>query len=434
MSSILLGFKTMKPKYFRFSLALVLAMIIGACDGDSFLLVDQSPTDTGGGGSGGSGIPALVAQLVGGGALFDSALSGDGGTVVYVSNDDPLGTNPTGGEQIFSVNSGTGVLTQITDLPDVALVFFSNFDITDNGSEVVFSSSADFTGGNPGLLNHIFIAATDGSGFTQVTPGGFGGGDAQISGDGQLVVFSSFDDLTGGNPSGSRQIFSVARDGSNLMQVTTGSPSVNNLAFAENGSKIIYDSTADPFGTNPENNVEIFVVNIDGTGHMQLTVAASGRSNEPRISDDGSRAVFVSDSDLVAGRNSDGGLEIFVVETSSGVITQVTESDEDSGGFSNATPGALDISGNGEWVVFNSRGNLALENPGNSHTIFWADRSGAVIQQLLRATTVPPSVNSRTASNPRINNNGTLVLFESDSNYNPLASSNGEKLYVAARQ
>ncbi len=149
-----------------------------------------------------------------------------------------------------------------------------SFDINDAGTQAVFLSDQDL-GANPTNTVNVFLAETDGSAVSQITALTFGDAKSPgISGDGSRIIFTSDGDLTNGNPMFDRQIFSINVDGSNLTQVTTGVVSAEEVAFADNGSRIVWQDTSDPFGTNADGSYEIFAINIDGTGHIQLTASA----------------------------------------------------------------------------------------------------------------------------------------------------------------
>ena len=164
-----------------------------------------------------------------------------------------------------------------------------------------------------------------------------------MSGDGTTIVFTSSEDLTGGNPMNDTQIFSVASDGTNLTQVTTGATAADAVALSDDGSKLVWVDTSDPFGTNADGSSEVFAMNMDGTSHMQLT-ASAGDSITPRISDNGAYVIFASAADLGAGANDDARLEVYVVSTDGTGLTRITDTDQDSGLRFNGTAPAVDIS------------------------------------------------------------------------------------------
>jgi Tol biopolymer transport system component len=276
-------------------------------------------------------------------------------------------------------------------------------------------------------------ASTDGSGVLQVTSLTSGSiGDPSVSGDGSTIYFTSSSDLTGGNPVNDTQIFSIAPDGTNLRQVTTGVTAAEQVEVADNANKLVWVDTSDPLGTNADGSQEIFAMNADGTNFMQLTMSA-GNSITPRISDDGAYVVFTSTGEFSAGSNADGLLEVYVVNTDGSGITRITDSNDDSGLRFNGTAPAVDISGDGQWITFMSYGDFSGLNSGGSYTVFWASRDGMQVQQQLRVETVPDGVTSRFAEVPRMSDDGSRIMFSALAPFSDGAPESGWKLFLHDR-
>lgn len=386
-----------------------------------------------GGGPGSLGTATLVYAESGGGGFDNVLVNGAGTMAVFIASSDPLGTNPGEDDQLFSHVFGDAEPIQLTTGLGAGFRTTDDFDINDAGTTVVFVSDQDITGDNPtGTLN-LFAAATDGSSVTQVTSLTTGSiANPGISGNGSLLVFTSSEDLTGGNPMNDTQIFSIAPDGSNLTQVTTGTTAAESVDISDNGNKLIWVDTSDPFGTNGDGSREIFAMNIDGTNHMQLTMS-SGDSMTPRISDNGAYAIFVSSAEFSAGSNTDGMLEIYTVATDGTGLTRITDSALDSGLMFNGNAPAVDISGNGSWITFMSYDDINGVNSDSTYTVYWADRSGTNIQQLLREETKPDGVSSRFAEVPRMNNDGSRIIFSALAPYSDDAPASGWKMFLMGR-
>jgi Tol biopolymer transport system component len=382
---------------------------------------------------------ALLYQLASTGILYESAVAGDASRVVFALGDNPLGTNPQRAAQLFGLNLATGVLSQITNEPSGGIR--ENFDIDENATKVVFSSREDYTGDNAGNRNQIFVANTDGSVIVQVTRITK---DAdilrfvQLSGDGSVIVFSSNSDLTGDNPAEFRRLFSINSDGTGVAQIGqffTGSE----LSLSDDGSKVAFQSSHDPLGNNGDINQEIFVVDTDGSNLTQISMTDSGRSWQPQLSDDGSRVVFVTDGDPLPGGNDDENHEVFVSNTDGTGLIQITSSTEGGSGidsessFLNRLPGAVDISGDGNYILFGSDADLTGDNLLADHTLFWATADGTVIEQQLRSDTIPGGTTGIT-DRSYLNFDGSKMLIDTWQNYSPDATSNTKKLYLMTRQ
>jgi len=433
-------------RYALICVLLAMLLAIGACTksglGFSGRLDPNFGNPGGGGGGGGPGgggsiEPRLTYQPAAGTRLFELRISGVNLMIAFVSDEDPFGTNPDREEQIFSYDLGQDVLRQLTFEPMGTGITFMNFDITDSGSHVIFVTTDDITGGNPTNSSNIFMAPTDGGAVIQVTDNtlGFVANPqigANFGGAGSVIVFYSESDLTGNNAAANREIFSINTDGSNLTQLTANNALPVTLAFADNGSVIAYDSPVDPFGANGDFSNEIFVLNYDGSGHAQLTDGLAD-SMEPDLSDDGSLVAFTSRADLIAGGNGDGTFEVFVANTDGTATVQITTSADDSGTYTSGAPGALEIAGQGTYVFFGSDANHTGDNPSQEHTIFWASTDGLLLVQSLREGYVPPTISGRAADNPHTVNDGAGILFDSAVNYAFDSSGNEDKIFTTVR-
>lgn len=414
------------------------ALIACGSGGDDAPFVPPTSPPPGGGGPPiivpDTDTPTLLVEATGAETLHHHLLAGDASKVVFVATDDTLELN----WQLFSVDLGTSALTEVTaEDEDVGVVNFRQFDITGNAGDVVFQTEADLTGNNPTEDRNIFVRSTDGTNQTvQVTDSTTFNAfdDPKISGNGSLVVFvSDFNFFGTLNPLGERHIFSMNADGTGLARVTLLPLNPTSLALSDDGRLIAFESMANPLGSNNDGSQEIFVIETDGAPLMQLTSSA-GTSSRPRLSDDGNFVVFTSNGQLLPGANPDGGLEVYVALTNGTGTFQISDGIGSSGGFA-GLPGSLDISGNGSYVVFGSNADLTGENAARENTIYWARSDGTSLTQLLRTGTVPPGVLSREARDPSFNDDGSVIAFRSSVAYSDDATVNNlDKLYWINRQ
>ncbi len=189
-------------------------------------------------------------------------------------------------------------------------------------------------------------------------------------------------------------------------------PSINS-----NGNFVAFRTGANINDGNPDGNSEIYLYNNFNGIFTQVTVTTVGiTNNDPSINSSGTRIVFHSDGNF-NGNNLDGNDEIFLFDSSSGLITQIT--DTNSGG--NFTPS---ISGNGNFVAFQSDSNISGGNSEGNSEIFLYNISTNTFSQL----TDEQTGNSFNAS---INENGTRIAFQSSADINGTNPEGNHEIYLA---
>jgi VCBS repeat-containing protein len=188
---------------------------------------------------------------------------------------------------------------QLTDTLPTSGGGFHDISLSADGTRIVFTSINDLTGGNPDGNGEVFLYDTTTETFTQVThTNGFfvNNWQTSLSGDGQHIAFSSFADLTGGNPDGNRELFLYEVATGAFTQVTDTTliysdyPSLNH-----DGTRVAFHSTADLTGENPYPNQEIFLYDIASDTFTQVTHGAPRQvSHSPLLSGDGTELAFTS--------------------------------------------------------------------------------------------------------------------------------------------
>ena len=251
---------------------------------------------------------------------LEPSICGDGSKIAFTSSG-----------FIWMINiDGTG-LTQLTS--------GSNPSINADGTKIAFELAGSYM---------VWVINSDGTGLTMLPTESFEDVDPSISGDGTKIAFVSlwlepiicvinsdntgltqlglFGHLPSIDYSGSRiayeQIYNdhdghiwgdiilYDSDSSDYIQLTDTAYGVRetNPSISDDGSKIAFQSDID-------GDYEIFVINSDGSGLIQLTNNDSTDSY-PYISGDGSKIAFQSDVD--------GDWEIFVVNSDGSGLTQLT--------------------------------------------------------------------------------------------------------------
>lgn len=107
---------------------------------------------------------------------------------------------------------------------------------------------------------NIYEANLDGSSLMALTTGPAYHAECAYSPDGSHIVFAS-------NSCGSMNIFTMKTDGSEVRQVTQTTNSYNGgCFFSPDGNQIIFRADREK-----ANYLQIYVINVDGTGEQQLT-------------------------------------------------------------------------------------------------------------------------------------------------------------------
>lgn len=363
-------------------------------------------------------VPCTISQITEtpaisptGGTIFNVApsISGNGRHIAFVSNANLSGNNADGNSEIFLFDGPSGTFSQITKTTgggDVAQLSLSH-----DGDRVVFASSRNLTGGNSDGNFEIFLFDARSGTITQVTHTSPPVGEAAdnsspaISDDGRFIVFASSHDLTGNNPDGNSEVFLFDIAAGAFTQITsaaggiTGGPTIS-----AHSQYIAFVSDRNLTGNDPDGNLEIFRFNTSTRTLTQLTNTSGGINNQPSINGNGKRIAFSSDRDLTGG-NGDENAELFMFDATTGAFTQVTNTTGISpvGSF-NIEPR---ISGNGQRIAFVSDRNLTGSNLDENPEIFLFDTSTGAFTQITNTSGFSGSLNSA----PSISQSGNYIAF-----------------------
>jgi Tol biopolymer transport system component len=134
------------------------------------------------------------------------------------------------------------------------------------------------------------------------------------------------------------------------------------------------------------------------------------RTVDAAISDDGRFVVFASDATNLVANDTNAARDVFVRDRTAGTTTRVSVTSDEVQGELNAN--AVDISGNGLRVAFNTASPLVAEDANGEEDVYLRD--------LVQGTTTRVSVTSsegeanNTSAGPSLDLDGNVIVFSSD--------------------
>jgi Tol biopolymer transport system component len=233
-----------------------------------------------------AGRPALTKGSAGnstaGGRIFFAAFSG-----------------PQQSADVFVMNAdGTGV-AQLTAEPGPDGMPSAPLD----GRSVVFVSrrSGQF---------EIYAMKPDGGGVTRLTTSERGDSHPAISADGRRVAFTRLDPVTF-----EVDLFVMRPNGTNVVQITNDAAEERSPTFSPDGQQIAFERWEN-------GDREIYRINIDGTGLVNLTNNPTSEDVRPAWAPDGSLIAFGSERD---GQDATGEPDIYTMHADgSNVVRRTT--------------------------------------------------------------------------------------------------------------
>ena len=308
-----------------------------------------------------------ITRTTGGGDTPNAypSINANGTRIAFESNRNLSGENADGDREIFLFDTTTGTFTQITNTNNEGDK--NEPSINADGTRIAFYSTRNLTGDNPEGRREIFLFSTRSGNLRQITNAseGFGSVSPSINANGRRIAFASNANVVNGPRDDAFEIF-LWKSGS-IVPVTNSSgdqfagnvnPSIN-----ANGTRIAFESTLDLTGGNPDGNREIFLADTTTSGIIQVTNTTGGGSTLPAINADGTRIAFVSGANPT-GQNPNGGIEIYLFHSTTGIISQVTD------GNVQINPPA--INADGTRIVLLSRQDLTGDNADGFDELFLA--------------------------------------------------------------
>lgn len=180
---------------------------------------------------------------------------------------------------------------------------------------------------------------------------------------------------------------------------------------------VAFTSTASNLVAGDTNSAaDVFVRDhVAGTTRRVSIATGGGQANadsfEAAISRDGSAVAFTSRATNIVPGDTNGVTDIFVHDLASGVTTRVSRTM--SGGETNFSSVAPDISASGRYVVYSSSANNILPGDANSGAdVFLFDRSLNATEHVSRSTSGGQSGVGEENNEPSVSDDGSLVAFQ----------------------
>lgn len=313
---------------------------------------------------------ANIRQLTDGGQNAEAYFSFDGKKLIYQGY-----TAPEGCDQIYTMNAdGADKRLVSTGKGRCTCAYF-----TKDGNHILFSSTHEAGAECPLKPNHaqgyvwpvydsykIYIGDADGKHLKRLTPQKAYNAEATISPDGKTIVFTSDRD-------GDLDLYTMDLDGKNVRRVTNLPGYDGGAFFSPDGKMLCFRGwhPTDPKELSEYQNLlkqhlvrpshmELFVVNVDGSGLAQVT--HNGAANFcPYFTPDGRRLIFASNQGDPQRRDFD----LYLVNLDGTGLEQVT--------FNPTFDGFPMFSPDGKQLVWASNRNAKVEHETNIFIADWVE-------------------------------------------------------------
>lgn len=320
------------------------------------------------------------------GNAYPSAMSADGTRIVFVSTNSTASDTTT---TFFLLDTETDTLTQIASFTENRLRRFqvSPARISTDGSRIAFTSQGNLTGQNADGNPEVFLFTVATSTLTQITNTTTGSHSIlSLNADGSHLVLISYTDPTEENPYGNPEIlrFDVNTGVFTPVIPTPFTFRVSLVSLNADATRLLFSTSANPTGANPDANEEVFLFDTATGALTQITNTTAGNSLPLAFSPDGTRILIESTADLT-GENSKQTFQLFLFDIPTATFSQITHAIE---GFFNFTPF---FSADGTRIVFTSPANLLgknldIDEPNSSSAskIFLFDTTTRTLTQITR--------------------------------------------------
>jgi hypothetical protein len=325
-----------------------------------------------------------------------------------------------------------GTLSRITMAWDGSEIddYASNSSISADGQIIAFSSRAtNLVSNDTNGTNDVFVHNRETGATIMVSvdsdgnQGNGSSGDPDLSADGRYVTFTSHaNNLVTGDTNNRTDVFvhDLQTGNTERVSLTSEENQVNNScydpAISADGRYVVFSTLASNLSpADPTYDVDIYLRDRQ-TGNTEYISTApdgsegNGRSDEPRISDDGRYVVFHSRASNLVANDTNNKNDIFLHDRQTGATTRIsmgwdgTEADDQS-----LSP---DISGEGRYIVYESVATNLV--PGDTNLDYDIFLYNTVTGQTTRISEAPDGSDANNSSiKARISQNGRVIVFYS---------------------
>jgi Tol biopolymer transport system component len=278
-----------------------------------------------------------------------------------------------------------------------------------DGTRVAYESNADPAGHNPNHHVAAFLYDAASNTSTQVSDGGYN--IDQLNAGGTKLAFSTAADLVPGQNPGHVQMLFLYDTGTHAF-TQLGPIEVNvpeALDLSADGSKLVFQSSADLVsGQNPSHTIQLFLYDTASSTLSQITHVPSLPTFYWSLSANGAELAVQSNADLVPGQNPTHQLELYIYDVAGGSFGQLTH----GGAEINAiTVGSWNAAGT-EFAFSSSADLVPGQNPDLLRQVFLYNNSTGALTQVSHNTVSEGGADPGSA-NPVLSPDGTELAFQS---------------------
>ena len=265
------------------------------------------------------------------GGIYTVDPDGSGLSLLAKEGDEPA-WSPDGTKIAYTTNVGIKVMDadgsnkrRLT--PNRPDLFYSDPTWSSDGTQLAFTTQMEHYDLDS---RDIYTMDVDGSNITNIIRSpGVGEADIDISPDGSQMCLERFRSLLSDIPGEGQSesgIYVVNIDGSNPTRLSLTDWTEHECAWSPDGTKIAYSYTPPGSPGDGESPPDVYIMNADGSGKINLTKNRAWGSH-PAWSPDGTKIAFMSDRD--SGDAGNGSTEtyadIYTMDADGSDVVRVTE-------------------------------------------------------------------------------------------------------------